>query len=341
MSHNSPVPDSPSAFCSTGSSVNQQEKSSDASHDTSLTNGTAPQAESHNTPLQHASDISKGVETLLFLGYTEAEPGQGLCNDDDDDDDDDDVSAVIRAERVMITEEGEEVTQHTPAKEEEIKELEEGEEEEGEEKEKGQEEEERRNKRRKNKGKKEKKKREQVEERETDCKEQSSVDGENHSETWADELTEEHLQNNNTNVDSVNQESKEKTTLYTDEETSADADTHLVRHSHSALNTDLISDEDLAAVPELETPGGAVQTVFEHKPPSASTLNPNGAQKFPDLASTTTTHTTAPFQDIPLDGAAVEEEPLLATKVEPLTDTTSRNQTEGVKRKTCQCCMIM
>ncbi|KAG7327092.1 hypothetical protein KOW79_010493 [Hemibagrus wyckioides] len=394
-----------------GGSANGEEN---PSHDTSLTNGTAPDEKSHSAPLQHVNDISKGVETLLFLGYTEAGPGQGLCNDDEDD-----VSAVIRAERVIVTEEGEEVTQDTKAidkeerekqreeKGEEVREEEpekEGEEEQVEEKEKEREEEkeeggeeekekgreeggeEKKEKGREEGGEKETKeggeegeeeetkeggeeetkegeeegeedetKEGGEEERETERAEEHVADVQIHLEmcTEAGEDTEfeESLRNNNREIKADADSSKEDTKeiSQSDEETSEDADpeTKPVKDSatKSALNTDLILDADPAAVIEqetasAETPGGAVQTPSVSAALPASALNPNGAQKSPDPASPST-NSAAQFQEIPLDGATVEEEPLLAMKAGPQTEAMNPDQSEGAKTKTCQCCTVM
>ncbi|XP_030637956.1 paralemmin-3 [Chanos chanos] len=51
--------------------------------------------------------IGEGAVTLTFLGYSEAEPGQGVSEDDD-------CGAVIRAERVIITDEGDELPDEQP-----------------------------------------------------------------------------------------------------------------------------------------------------------------------------------------------------------------------------------
>ncbi|XP_043098537.1 paralemmin-3 [Puntigrus tetrazona] len=49
-----------------------------------------------------AEGLGAGGVTMTFLGFKEVEPGQGV-------DEDDDGGAIIRAERVIITEEGEEI----------------------------------------------------------------------------------------------------------------------------------------------------------------------------------------------------------------------------------------
>ncbi|XP_051568196.1 paralemmin-3-like [Myxocyprinus asiaticus] len=79
-------------------------------------NGSMEGENSHNTPQQdeephpnglavHSSEgIGAGGITMTFLGFKEAEPGQGVNEDDD-------VGAIIRAERVIITDEGEEITE--------------------------------------------------------------------------------------------------------------------------------------------------------------------------------------------------------------------------------------
>ncbi|KAK2857337.1 hypothetical protein Q7C36_005256 [Tachysurus vachellii] len=425
-----------------GSSVNGEEKSTDPSYDKSLTNGTARDEKSNSAPLQHVNDITKGEETLLFLGYTEAEPGQGLCNDDDD------VSAVIRAERVIITEEGVEVTQDTEAEEEKVeeegreeeeiikqeekreeeieeeleKEREEGREEEEiikqeekreeeieeeleKEREEGREEEEiikQEEKREeeieeelekeREEGREEEEIIKQEEKREEEIEEELEKEREEGREeaerikqeekrgekieeelekereegretereedvlqnnlempSEAGEVTEfeEGLRNNNremnANVEPSNEDTKERKISHTDEETIAGPETKSV--TDSDLITDLISDADPAAIIEQETaaaeaPGGAVQIPSDSTTLSASAPNPNGAQKSPDPASSPT-NAAAQFQEIPLGGATVEEEPLLATKVGPLTEATNPTPAEGAKTKTCQCCTVM
>lgn len=77
-------------------------------------NGNVEGESSHNTPEEdeHASannfnshpgeGLGAGGVTMTFLGFKEAEPGQGV-------DEDDDGGAIIRAERVIITDEGEEI----------------------------------------------------------------------------------------------------------------------------------------------------------------------------------------------------------------------------------------
>ncbi|XP_051997245.1 paralemmin-1-like isoform X2 [Xyrauchen texanus] len=79
-------------------------------------NGSMEGENSNNTPEQddelhpnglaiHSSEaIGAGGITMTFLGFKEVEPGQG-------DSEDDDVGAIIRAERVIITDEGEEITE--------------------------------------------------------------------------------------------------------------------------------------------------------------------------------------------------------------------------------------
>ncbi|XP_016122449.1 paralemmin-3 [Sinocyclocheilus grahami] len=77
-------------------------------------NGNVEGESSHNSPEEdeHASandfnshpaeGLGAGGVTMTFLGFKEAEPGQGV-------DEDDDGGAIIRAERVIITDEGEEI----------------------------------------------------------------------------------------------------------------------------------------------------------------------------------------------------------------------------------------
>ncbi|KAL7825775.1 hypothetical protein SRHO_G00335130 [Serrasalmus rhombeus] len=82
-----------------------------------LTNGTMEEEKPHKAPVQdglvHANGLNEGPVTLTFLGFSEAEPGQGVSDDD---------STIIRAERVIITDEGEVIPEgsteeETPAKE--------------------------------------------------------------------------------------------------------------------------------------------------------------------------------------------------------------------------------
>ncbi|XDV36369.1 hypothetical protein PO909_006161 [Leuciscus waleckii] len=79
-----------------------------------IINGNVEGETSHNTPGQDepasangfashpAEGTGAGGITMTFLGFKEAEPGQGV-------DEDDDGGAIIRAERVIITDEGEEI----------------------------------------------------------------------------------------------------------------------------------------------------------------------------------------------------------------------------------------
>lgn len=314
-------------------------------HDASNTNGTAQDEKIHSTPLQHVNDINRGTETLLFLGYTEAEPGQGLCDDDDDDD----VSAVIRAERVIITEDGEEVNQKS-------QDIEEGEDEEWEGQEevrgKGQEQKEEEDRRDKEEEINEEQEKERKEESDKEQEEKHAVDVKNHVEisSEADEVAEQEkgFRHNNGKVNAdfnqSNEDSKVKTIIHTDEKTSentdAGANTKPEEDTKSALNTDLTPDTGTHLQSLSETTGCAVQTPSVSNTISASALNPNGAQK--TLGTTLSqTNAAAQYQEIPLDVGMVEEEPLLAAKVEPLADASMLNQTEQAKTKTCQCCSVM
>ncbi len=77
-------------------------------------NGNVEGESSHNTPEEeehasandfnsHAAEgLGAGGVTMTFLGFKEVEPGQGV-------DEDDDGGAIIRAERVILTDEGEEI----------------------------------------------------------------------------------------------------------------------------------------------------------------------------------------------------------------------------------------
>lgn len=79
-----------------------------------VVNGNGEGETSHNTPEQDepasangftshpAEGTGAGGITMTFLGFKEAEPGDGV-------DEDDDGGAIIRAERVIITDEGEEI----------------------------------------------------------------------------------------------------------------------------------------------------------------------------------------------------------------------------------------
>ncbi|XP_026113238.1 paralemmin-3 isoform X1 [Carassius auratus] len=58
-----------------------------------------------------AGELSAGGVTMTFLGFKEAEPGQGV-------DEDDDGGAIIRAERVILTDEGEEIPEEVKAAQE-------------------------------------------------------------------------------------------------------------------------------------------------------------------------------------------------------------------------------
>lgn len=82
------------------------EKASVQPNAPSLTNGTAAQEGPHSAP--YVNGLREGTVTLTFLGFSEAEPGQGVCDDD---------TAIIRAERVTITDEGEEEPAEEPREE--------------------------------------------------------------------------------------------------------------------------------------------------------------------------------------------------------------------------------
>lgn len=313
-------------------------ENADCSHDASLTNGTARDKKSHNAPFQHVNNISKEVETLLFLGYMEALPGQGLCNDDDEDDD---VSEVIHAERVIITEEEEEVHQDTDTEGEEVREKVECTEERETEREKEQEE------REEEKDREEKIENERVgegeEERETDQEKKYAADVENQLEMCTEAAEGTALEEINTEVELLGKDIKVKIISHVDEETRADtnANAPTIKDSDpkSTINTDSMLDADLTAVIEQEI-------VAAETTPSVSTMLPapaqdcNSAQK-PHGPALSFTNAAAPFQEIQLGGVMVEEEPLLATKVEPLTNAINPNQAEGAKTKTCQCCTVM
>ncbi|KAI5613799.1 hypothetical protein C0J50_4203 [Silurus asotus] len=320
------------------SSENGEEKSAKPSHDTSLINGTAQGEESHDAPLQHVTDVNTGAGTLLFLGYVEAEPGQGLCEDADD------VSEVIHAERVIIMEEGEEVTeelQDTQVEQVKEEEQEEEREEEEEYEEKGGEE----------KGveeileKKEEIEDEQGEEQEEGGEEEreeaNDADFQNHLESGEVNAVDE--EKRHTGVDLLNEDSRVNLHTHTDDETSvktdADADTNPNTDSRSALNTGFKPDADPAAEtlpPSLsESSECAVSPTQTSSGPSQDT-----AQKSPELNSSSA-NTAAHFHEIPLGGATVEEEPLLAAKAEPLNDAANPNRGEGVKTTTCRCCTVM
>lgn len=73
-----------------------------------IINGNVEGETSHNTPGQDGPASANGFAshpagvTMTFLGFKEVEPGHGV-------DEDDDAGAIIRAERVIITDEGEEI----------------------------------------------------------------------------------------------------------------------------------------------------------------------------------------------------------------------------------------
>ncbi|XP_026883944.2 paralemmin-3 isoform X2 [Electrophorus electricus] len=73
-----------------------------------LTNGAVGEERSHSGPQQdglaYANGFPDGPITLTFLGFSDVEPGQGVCDDDDS-------STIIHAERVIITDEGDEITE--------------------------------------------------------------------------------------------------------------------------------------------------------------------------------------------------------------------------------------
>uniref|UniRef100_A0A672S9P5 Paralemmin-3-like n=1 Tax=Sinocyclocheilus grahami TaxID=75366 RepID=A0A672S9P5_SINGR len=65
-------------------------------------NGNDEHASANDFNSHPAEGLGAGGVTMTFLGFKEAEPGQGV-------DEDDDGGAIIRAERVIITDEGEEI----------------------------------------------------------------------------------------------------------------------------------------------------------------------------------------------------------------------------------------
>ncbi|KAL0190422.1 hypothetical protein M9458_013120, partial [Cirrhinus mrigala] len=94
--------------------VTDAETETDTTATSAVLNGNVEGESSHNTPEEdeHASangfnshpaeGLVAGGVTMTFLGFKEAEPGQGV-------DEDDDTGAIIRAQRVIITDEGEEI----------------------------------------------------------------------------------------------------------------------------------------------------------------------------------------------------------------------------------------
>ncbi|KAA0713368.1 hypothetical protein E1301_Tti009212 [Triplophysa tibetana] len=62
------------------------------------------EAAPHTNGLHLAEGVGAGGVTMTFLGFTEVEPGQGMNEDSD-------AVALIRAERVIITDEGEEIVE--------------------------------------------------------------------------------------------------------------------------------------------------------------------------------------------------------------------------------------
>ncbi|XP_067315123.1 paralemmin-3 isoform X2 [Pseudorasbora parva] len=89
-------------------------KETDTITTSAVVNGNGEGETSHNTPGQDepastngfashpAEGTGAGGITMTFLGFKEVEPGHGV-------DEDDDGGAIIRAERVIITDEGEEI----------------------------------------------------------------------------------------------------------------------------------------------------------------------------------------------------------------------------------------
>uniref|UniRef100_A0A8C1IF84 Paralemmin-3-like n=1 Tax=Cyprinus carpio TaxID=7962 RepID=A0A8C1IF84_CYPCA len=65
-------------------------------------NGNDEHASANDFNSHPAEGLGAGGVTMTFLGFKEAEPGQGV-------DEDDDSGAIIRAERIIITDEGEEI----------------------------------------------------------------------------------------------------------------------------------------------------------------------------------------------------------------------------------------
>uniref|UniRef100_A0A8C2AFP6 Paralemmin-3-like n=1 Tax=Cyprinus carpio TaxID=7962 RepID=A0A8C2AFP6_CYPCA len=65
-------------------------------------NGNDEHASANDFNSHPAEGLGAGGVTMTFLGFKEAEPGQGV-------DEDDDGGAIIRAERIIITDEGEEI----------------------------------------------------------------------------------------------------------------------------------------------------------------------------------------------------------------------------------------
>ncbi|KAL6455777.1 hypothetical protein MHYP_G00356280 [Metynnis hypsauchen] len=350
----------------------------------SLTNGTIEEEKPHNAPVQdglvHANGLNEGPVTLTFLGFSEAEPGQGVSDDD---------SAIIRAERVIITDEGEVIPEgsteeETPAKEPgEDSELEEEEAEtqgaenhlegsaedhtahgadtEGEEK---------------------------TTESDTDANEDTSSDangdtradanrdtstninGDTRADATADSSAEAIAVSNtdisgDTSADTTSEKSSENTQLDSSAEASAEVTTPAVEESAAeGVEEQKVLEEPTSSEPKLqsETVEGAVEAPAQSSTaPNLETIKQEARKPAVSFSNSETPAPSSPgqFQDVPLDGAAeeaessrkqladgqlVEEQPLLASKAAPLTDAASPNRAEDAaapKRKTCQCCSLM
>ncbi|XP_062853270.1 paralemmin-3 [Trichomycterus rosablanca] len=345
----------------TGSLLNSDDLNSDEEHDdsspaSSLTNCTNAEEKSHDANLHHVTDVSNGVETLLFLGYTEAEPGQGLCEEEHE------SAAVIRAERVIITDEGEEVELHqeeTQAEEDQVEDQVED---------------------------SEKREETQAEEDEVEDQVKDEVEDEEDSEKQEEKEEEEEAEALNNLEDSSKEgEAPERGEDPTDpsreidvfvkintivtETTNADVtvDTHAEHASTVVINTPKIINvdpkektikaEDKPSVPD---PSGSTEVeraisglLDTLTPPQYHSQTPEGATRAPETQSTSASKNngtqkspgpsspSAQFQEIPLDGTPVEEEPLLATRVEPLMDGTNQKGADTPKTKSCKCCTVM
>lgn len=111
-------------------------------------------------------------------------------------------------------------------------------------------------------------------------------------------------------------------------------------------------EEPASSEPQLHT--GTVEGAVEASQAPAESRAEHPGTSQPESSNSITPALSSPeqFHNVPLDAEGaesgqkqlVEEEPLLAPKVAPLTDAAGPNRAggaDGPKRKTCQCCSVM
>ncbi|KAK2888865.1 hypothetical protein Q8A67_014240 [Cirrhinus molitorella] len=305
--------------------VTDAETETDISITSVVLNGNVEGESSHNTPEEdeHASTngfsshsaegLSAGGVTMTFLGFKEVEPGQGV-------DEDDDTGAVIRAQRVIITDEGEEIpeeddeTAQEPAADATNEDTSEETEENG------------------------------AEERMENDNLESSAEPEQEDVT-EDPPSEEIVA---TDV-AVEGETQDLQDLKQEEKDLPDS-TDTVEHQNVTVDGAI----EASQVPVYSTtqPSPNIRPKVEAN--TTESQNPKDEEITP-----ATRLSLSQFQEVPLDGTGetaesntkaetekqrAEQEPLLVSKAAAQLDTSAANRAEDAgapKRKTCQCCSVM